>query len=559
MKSTVQHSSFPPGADRTNILGVNYVHVEIPGQGDLYVTRHGIPFIPNLHPANWFEASWFRENRERLEGTSTIYRLPTRSVNGRSVDLVVKWCRVGSEVPVSTLTLHQFAQVEFNSPYEEFALVMEMRDSGASRTIRTHRPLAIYSPLERVELWQSGRDESMIARKKAKYRDVELDIYREYILIYEWVEGVTAVEALAQTNLPTAHRLKHLRGLTDQAARDLAAQGFEVLDMKPHHLIVRLQPDGSLLSRNGRVAYALVDFELLQRTPQHEQEVVASRRAAYLVRQRDRFEREAPVEFPAHLKPARVLGVDYVQGHTESTHGALWVVGRDPSLFDYFQPERWRRTRREKLSTANEVYRTRTKDNINLVWKVSRVGEAPDLSPAKARAEEAVRHGYNSPFEEFSIALDLAHAGFATVYPRAIYMTGRESRDAEYALDQSRYESHAILLAPDGEPVLRHDHNYITVWGFWNGLDEMLATRDADYITAINVRHALERGLITQRAHTEVMASVADRLRTLGFEDLNPKGSHYLLSMSADGLLLLDADGLPSVRMCNFGMVRRRA
>lgn len=29
-------------------------------------------------------------------------------------------------------------------------------------------------------------------------------------------------------------------------------------------------------------------------------------------------------------------------------------------------------------------------------------------------------HGFNSPFEEFSIALDLARRGVPTTYPRAI-------------------------------------------------------------------------------------------------------------------------------------------
>ena len=34
------------------------------------------------------------------------------------------------------------------------------------------------------------------------------------------------------------------------------------------------------------------------------------------------------------------MGVDYVYGEVESTGGALWVVGRDPVLFDYFLPEK---------------------------------------------------------------------------------------------------------------------------------------------------------------------------------------------------------------------------
>ena len=133
--------------------------------------------------------------------------------------------------------------------------------------------------------------------------------------------------------------------------------------------------------------------------------------------------------------------MDYVYGHSESTQGQLWVVGRDPALFDYFLPERWRRTQRRQLSKTNEVYHTKTKDNINLVWKVSRVGEMPDVDTGDRAGTRIVEHGYNSPFEEFAIALELSRKGFPTVYPRAIYMTGQEAAASAYTIDSSRYET----------------------------------------------------------------------------------------------------------------------
>jgi hypothetical protein len=172
---------------------VDYLHIPIRDEGDLYVTRFGIPFLDQLDPANWRESAWFQANRERLRGTSTVYRVPTKAVRGHSLDLVVKWCRVGEDVPLDTMTFNRFADAEFNSPYEEFALVMEMRGLPGEGVIRTHRPLAIYVPAERLQLWQTGRSRSRMARKKSKYRDVELDIYRQYILIYEWVKGESAV------------------------------------------------------------------------------------------------------------------------------------------------------------------------------------------------------------------------------------------------------------------------------------------------------------------------------------------------------------------------------
>jgi hypothetical protein len=59
---------------------------------------------------------------------------------------------------------------------------------------------------------------------------------------------------------------------------DLAVKGFRMLDIKPNHIILRRRLDGSLLARHGRLSYALVDFELLQRTEEyrkwHENEPV---------------------------------------------------------------------------------------------------------------------------------------------------------------------------------------------------------------------------------------------------------------------------------------------
>ena len=547
-------SPSPPGAlpaDGVDILGVRYRHYRTPDGGDLYVTRDGLGWAELLMPMNWYEGDWFRENRERLEGSGTVYRIATRSVGGRRRDLVVKWCRVGEEVPFDTVTLHRFSEAEFNSPYEEFALVRELRSPRRGPAVRTHRPLAIYVPAKRLRPWQTGRVESKIARKKAKHRDVELDIFRQYILVYEWIKGVSIVEALEQTRIPRTAHAEIVADMTRRATADLACRGFRVLDMKPAHIIVRPRPDGDLLREpDGRIAYALVDFELLERTPEHEQAVSRARRGAYLRRQRDRFGSAAV--FPPHLRPMRVQEVDYVHGATESTGGELWVVGRDPRLFDYFQPERWRRTPRRNLSESNEVYYTKTKDDIHLVWRVSRVGEWPDAGPADPSVARRRAHGFNSPFEEFACALRLSAAGVPTVYPRAIYMSGLESDRPEYVQDPRRYEQMADIRSADGQPVLRRNRIYITIWGFWNGRDEMLARHDADYCRGLNLDQAVAAGYVSRAESENLLEWQRARMAAVGFEDLHFKPDHLLLSLSAEGILLRDTSGRPEIRLCNF-------
>jgi len=316
----------PPRLTPLNILGVDYWHGPTVDGGDLYLTRFGRNLREHLRPANWFAPDWFPTHRERLAGTSTVYKVTPRPVAGRRLQLVVKWCRVGADVPVDTFTLNKFTDAEFNSPYEEFALLMEMRQQPPGR-LRTHKPLAIFVPAERLPLWQTGRSRSKIAQKKARHRDVELDINRQYILIYEWIDGLSLPEAADALRWPADRRAALTRDLLAEANDAMSRKGFHVLDMKPEHLIVRPRPDGDLLrNRTGRIAWAMVDFELLLRTPEHEKEVARARRSAYLRRQRDRFVSVGPEAFPPHLRPAAVLGVEYVFGHTESTQGRLWVL-----------------------------------------------------------------------------------------------------------------------------------------------------------------------------------------------------------------------------------------
>ena len=552
-----QPQSACPSETVLSVLGVDYVHSITADGGDLYLTRFGRAFRDLLQPENWREQEWFAPNRQRLMGTSVVYRVPTKRINGRQMDLVVKWCRVGEEVPYDTVTFRKFAEAEFNGPFEEFSLLMELRSQPVRPRVRTKRPLGIYVPKERLKLWQTGRSSAKMESHQAKFRDVELDMYRQYILLYQWVDGLSAVEALAQTEPDLAKRRTTLERLTLRVQDDLARCGYFVIDHKPVHFILRQRPDGSLLRdpATGELAYVLVDFELLNRTTEHQQEVQSARRAGYLKSQRDRFLQPPDGTFPPHLQPAQIMGINYVCGPTDSTHGMLWVVGRHPELFDYFLPERWRRTPKRALSTTNQTFYTRTKDGINLVWKVSRVGEPPETGNPRLR-----ELGYNSPFEEFAIALDLSAQGFPTTYPRAIYRCGIESDcPAVYTLDQRHYETHRHLQAPDGQPLLNPEHNYLTVWGFWNGVDEVLAAQDRPYCQGINLEQGRMQGFISETEMGELMETSEQRLKSCGYECLERKPTHFLLSLRPDGSLIREEDGTPSVRICNFESLRKIA
>ena len=535
------------------VLGVKYLHLRMEDGTDLYVTEYGLPFTRCLLPQNhWCDEAWRKGHSVRLPGTSALYRVSTKEVEGRSKEIVVKWNRMGQDIPGETAAA-DLTEAEFNSPFTEFSLVLEMRHASPGK-LYTHKPLAIYVPRKYVEGERLGRKRHKMEAIQRDLDEIDLDWNRNYAVIYEWLKGIDAAEA-------------HQRGLIDhdgvvglvqRSDSDLESKGFRVRDNKPQHVIVRPGSNGGLVEdRSGAILYGLVDFELLSRTPEREEAMRAAKRQDYLVRQAQRFETRE--QFPPGITAATIMGVDYVYGQVESTGGALWVVGRDPMLFDYFLPEKWRRTPRTKLSASEQVYKTVTKDNVHLVWRVSRVGERPDADPFVRSERRVLAHGYNSPFEELCIAMELSRKGIDTKYPRAIYMTGHQATAWSSLADLSRYESHAQLRTPTGHPILSERHEYVTIWGYWNGPDEVLAVKDEVVYRGVDALTAYREGRLTQKAYLRVMKAAKKRLAAAGIEDLNLRGDHLLLSVDRSDRLAIDQEGLPLIRIRNFELLKRVA
>lgn len=546
------------------VLGVEYAHLQLPDGSDLYFTEYGLPWIDNLMPDKfWTDKDWFDANSSKLfghahpsGGSGTIYRVRTKPNNGRSKDIVMKWNRMAQDVP-GYRDHDELLSAEFNSPFEEFALLLEMREAWRDldvTRILTHKPLAIYVPAEKVEPWRIGRKEYMMRDIIRDHPEVELDLYRRYAVIYEWVKGVDLLEMCRKGIVSEAE----MSALTLAVDQDLSRLGFAVRDRKPQHIIVRVDNESNSLAKNEkRLSYALVDFELLERTPEREEWVKAGQRQQYLQRQAHRFEISEQTGIPSHLCRMRIMNVDYVFGIAESTGGRLWVVGKDPVLFDYFLPERWEHAPRTRLSPNDEVYKTVTKDSIHIVWKLSHVGAHPDVDPFKPEERRILEHGYNSPFEEISLALELQSKGILAAMPRAIYETHHQSSKTTVFGDQSRYDSHDDLIMQNGEPVLRRDKDYIVIWGYWNKPDEILAEDDRDYYQPIDALRALHSGILSDEEYMALMQEVKERLNTIGIEDLAFSGHHKLLSLNTSGDVVKNSAGMPEVRICNFELIRR--
>ncbi len=182
----------------------------------------------------------------------------------------------------------------------------------------------------------------------------------------------------------------------------------------------------------------------------------------------------------------------------------------------------------------------------------------PRLTNPEAKKEAAREYGFNSPFEEFAFALELSRNGVKTVYPRAIYMTGRRRKQTSPDADDRRYAALAHLRTPEVDLLVRKEYDYITIWGFWNGPDELLAVADGSFYHAVNAKRALADKLISKQLLAELVQLKAERLARCGFEDLNPKPDHLLLSFDPSNRLVMGSLGKPEARLCNFELVRRR-
>jgi hypothetical protein len=376
-------------------------------------------------------------------------------------------------------------------------------------------------------------------------------------MVYSWLPGVDASEA-HEMGLLTDHEL---RALTAQATDELRQAGFTVLDMKDAHVIVQLASATDLEMRDGQIEHSIIDYELMERTAEYEREVQERRRRAYARRRRQVWNAEegAPrrrSRLPAHLHATRILDVDYVHGRTESTGGVLWVVGRDPSLFDLFLPERWRTTPQLPLPPSRETYSTESKDHIRLVWKVSSVGERPEIATRGARGFRLLAYGVNSPFEEVALAHWLHRQGVPTVLPLAIYRTGHHSLLHDWPYDTSRYRSHEDLRMPDGSPVLEMHRNYIALWEQWHGPDPRADEGSLPPYSPLDVDRAVAEGWATADEASELVQDFRTRLLATGVEALSLLPAHLLVTRGEDGALARSETGAPVARLCNFEFLR---
>ncbi len=257
-----------PASARVHALGVPYVHVRMDAGDDLFLSRHGWPWLRELLPENWFANGYFKTAGKRLRFSSgTVYRVPIKAP--RRLQIVIKFSRVGQHLDrahLAQLAVHPSPALGgFASPFEEIANLERLRSAPQPPRVLTKRALAVFSPNRQYKGWQLGRIPHIFEEHARKLRaqspdeSLVLNPLRDYIVVFQWMRGLNLEECFEQGIL----RAEDVERINRAVLHELQAKGFAVLDHKPNHVIVCVRRDGSLAQRHGRVVYGLADFELL--------------------------------------------------------------------------------------------------------------------------------------------------------------------------------------------------------------------------------------------------------------------------------------------------------
>ena len=273
--------------------------------------------------------------------------------------------------------------------------------------------------------------------------------------------------------------------------------------------------------------YSVIDYELLFRTPEHEDRVKASRRHSYLDDMRDRFN---PTPLPSHLSAHGDLRRT-VYLRPRGKHGRPHVGrGQERAAVRLFPARAMAQDPVPEPVGDQRGVSTRSRRTTS-IWSGKRpawVSSRRTASSAPRRSQKIRLHGINSPFEEFAISQDLNGRGIHAVYVRAIYVTG--SLKIEMSVDPRRYQSHRAIVDIDGNPVLAAEHNYITIRGYYNGPDEWVPEHEDELLTPVDLAKAVRKGSSTRHRARTFLEQVVARLHDAGYDGSLLKMNDLLLA-----------------------------
>lgn len=267
-----------PQRHKRTLFGVEYIHLKGRQHGDFFITAQGWAVVQSLQPQHWFEAKRFSKvGRHLLGATGAVFRVPVPHPGRRDFAIVVKFSRFGQSVGVTAVDprlglsqedISRIKAAHFLSPFEEFGNVCKLK-AAAGMSIPMKAPLGIYCPSTRFLGWQLGREPYLQSIHDRALLDSQLDVpeadriryerERQYILLYRWINGMDAEQAVEAGLISEAQMI----ALGRDARQTMASLGWEVADHKPRHVILRTARNGQLVTRKDKPLWALIDYELL--------------------------------------------------------------------------------------------------------------------------------------------------------------------------------------------------------------------------------------------------------------------------------------------------------
>ena len=165
---------------RKKILDVQYTHLRLKNGDDLFLTEYGLKHWPNLFPENFLlDKEWFDANSSQLAGTSIVFKVKTKPASGKSSDIVIKWNRMGQDLPGVCPETDDLGDASFMSPFQEFRLLAELYDNVRyfEKNIELQEPLGIYIPSGKKEYLQKIRKDYLMRHIINSHEDeINIDI-----------------------------------------------------------------------------------------------------------------------------------------------------------------------------------------------------------------------------------------------------------------------------------------------------------------------------------------------------------------------------------------------
>jgi hypothetical protein len=134
-------------------------------------------------------------------------------------------------------------------------------------------------------------------------------------------------------------------------------------------------------------------------------------------------------------------------------------------------------------------------------------------------------------------------------------MTG--STKIEPTADTCHYASHGNIQAIDSQSILRENHDYITIRGYYNGSDSWVASHEGRLCTPFDLKRAGKEGILPVDECFRLLEVTRSRLQNVGYDGALLELNDVIIAIDPQGTVIKDNENLPEARICNLELVHK--